>query len=96
MQSTLQERNDHLEKVKAELVSLQKHSFSNVKKLKNRKEEMEGAMIKANEEIKMFRTRIKDLEAKSRRKKENAQKQYTHIKKLEKELLEEGVSITEL
>lgn len=85
-----------MEKVKAELVSLQKHSYSNVKKLKNRKEEMEGAMIKANEEIKMLRTRIKDLEAKSKRKKENAQKQYNYVKRLEKELLEEGVGITEL
>ena len=85
-----------MEKVEAELVSLQKHSYSNVKKLKNRKEEMEGAMIKANEEIKMLRTRIKDLEAKSKRKKENAQKQYNYVKRLEKELLEEGVGITEL
>ena len=57
---------------------------------------MEGAMIKANEEIKMLRTRIKDLEAKSKRKKENAQKQYNYVKRLEKELLEEGVGITEL
>ena len=60
------------------------------------KEEMEKAMISYNEEIKMLRERLKLLETKLKKKKENAKKQFDYVKRVESELIEEGLSISEI
>lgn len=49
-------------------------------------------MLKLNEEIKFLRERVKDSEQREKMKQSNAKKQYDYVKKLEKELIEMGVS----
>ena len=53
-------------------------------------------MLKYNEEIKVLREKVRDAENWEKKKSENAKKQYDHIKKLERELIENGVAIDEI
>lgn len=77
---------------------LTKNSIDNSRKLKNNagKEELERAMLKHNDEIKVLREKVRASEEKEKKKMENARKQYDYIKKLERELVENGVSMDEL
>lgn len=49
-------------------------------------------MLKHNQEIKVMREKIREVDQKEKKKQENAKKQYEYIKKIEKELIENGVS----
>jgi butyrate kinase len=60
------------------------------------KEELEYAMMKYNDEIKVLREKVRHSEEKEKKKMENAKKQFDYIKKLERELVENGVSMDEL
>ena len=53
-------------------------------------------MLKYNEEIKVLREKVREMEAKEKKKSENAKKQFDFIKKLERELIENGVAIDEI
>lgn len=66
-----------------------KNSLDNQKKLKNNagKEELEAAMLKYNDEIKVLREKVRNAEEREKKKMENAKKQFDYIKKLEKELI---------
>jgi hypothetical protein len=77
---------------------LSKNSIDNQKKLKNNagKEELETAMLKHNDEIKVLREKVRNAEEREKKKMENAKKQFDYIKKLEKELVENGVAHEEL
>ena len=98
LENILKEKTTHLEKLKNELSVLTKSSIDNSRKLKNNagKEELERSMLKYNDEIKVLREKVRAAEEKEKKKMENARKQYDHIKKLEKELVENGVSMDEL
>lgn len=48
------------------------------------KEQLENAMLKYNEEIKVLREKVREAENKQKRKAENAKKQFDYIKKLER------------
>ena len=65
---------------------LTKNSIDNQKKLKNNvgREELETAMLKYNDEIKVLREKVRLAEEKEKKKMENAKKQFDYIKKLEK------------
>ena len=53
-------------------------------------------MLKYNEEIKILREKVREAEEKEKKKAENAKKQFDYIKKLERELIENGTAIDEL
>ena len=60
------------------------------------KEELESAMLKYNDEIKVLREKVRNAEEREKKKMENAKKQFDYIKKLERYLVENGVSMDEL
>lgn len=86
LENILKEKTSHLEKLKNELSVLTKNSIDNSKKLKNNagKEELENAMLKYNDEIKVLREKVRTYEEKEKKKMENAKKQFDYIKKLER------------
>lgn len=92
------EKAKHIDKLKGQIAQITKSSNDNAKKLKdnNLRDELEGQMLKLNEEIKFLRERVKDAEGREKMKQGNAKKQFDYIKKLEKELIEIGVSADEL
>lgn len=98
VENILKEKTAHLEKLKSELSVLTKNSIDNSKKLKNNagKEDLEYAMMKYNDEIKVLREKTRSAEEKEKKKMENAKKQFDYIKKLERELVENGTSMEEL
>jgi hypothetical protein len=53
-------------------------------------------MLKYNDEMKVLREKVRNAEDKEKKKMENAKKQFDYIKKLERELVENGVSMDEL
>jgi len=53
-------------------------------------------MLKYNDEIKVLREKVRNAEEREKKKMENAKKQFDYIKKLERELVENGVSMDEL
>lgn len=53
-------------------------------------------MLKYNDEIKVLRERVRNAEEREKKKMENAKKQFDYIKKLERELVENGVSMQQL
>ena len=53
-------------------------------------------MLKYNDEIKVLREKVRGAEEREKKKMENAKKQYDYIKKLEKELIQNGVAHEEL
>jgi hypothetical protein len=77
-----------------ELAVLTKNSIDNSKRLKNNagKEELESAMLKYNDEIKVLREKVRNADEREKKKMENAKKQFDYIKKLERELVENGVA----
>lgn len=98
LENILKEKSGHLEKLRNELAVLTKNSIDNSKKLKNNagKEELENAMLKYNDEIKVLREKVRNAEEREKKKLENGKKQFDYIKKLERELVENGVSMDEL
>lgn len=84
MENILKEKTAHLEKLRNELSVLTKSSIDNSKRLKNNagKEDLEYAMMKYNDEIKVLRERTRTAEEKEKKKMENAKKQFDYIKKL--------------
>lgn len=98
LENILKEKTTHLEKLKNQLSVLTKNSIDNQKKLKNNvgREELQTAMLKYNDEIKVLREKVRLAEEKEKKKMENAKKQFDYIKKLEKELVENGISHEEL
>lgn len=53
-------------------------------------------MLKYNDEMKVLREKLRNAEEKEKKKMENAKKQYDYIKKLQRELVENGVSMDQL
>jgi hypothetical protein len=98
LENILKEKGAHLEKLRSELAVLTKGSIDNSKRLKNNagKEELESAMLKYNDEIKVLREKVRNAEEREKKKLENAKKQFDYIKKLERELVENGISMDEL
>jgi bacterioferritin (cytochrome b1) len=64
LENILKEKTTHLDKLKHELSVLSKNSVDNQKKLKNNagKEELETAMLKYNDEIKVLREKVRNSE----------------------------------
>jgi hypothetical protein len=61
LENILKEKTSHLDKLKNELSKLTKDSLENAKKLRNNagKEELESAMLKYNDEIKVLREKVR-------------------------------------
>ena len=70
LENIFKEKTAHLEKLKNELSVLTKSSIDNSRKLKNNagKEELERAMLKHNDEIKVLREKVRTSEEREKKK----------------------------
>ena len=53
-------------------------------------------MLKYNAEIKVLRDKVREAENWEKKKSDNAKKQYDYVKKLERELIENGMAVDEI